>query len=201
MLKLYHKYRDEMNMPKRIKNKNNKSILIFFLISLSFFIFLNIPTVYAACPVCLLALPAAAGVAVWLGLDRLLIGLYLGALTVLLIRWLIFWLKKKNYYFKYAWVIFTILTYLAVIGSLAIGKLIPSSLNKLCGFDKLLLGIFLGSALLALIFVLLDFLNKQMKNNSLKPAQAFLIIVISMFGLAFLYPIIFKIICLLNFYS
>ena len=176
---------------------------IFFLclIIILFSCFILVSPIKAACPVCLLALPAAAGVALWLGLDRLLLGLYLGALIVLFIRWLIFWLKKKNYYFKYAWLVLTILTYLTVISSLAIAKLIPSNLNKFCGFDKLLLGIFLGSALLAIIFALLDFLKNQMRNKRLKPAQAFLILIISMFLLAFLYPIIFKIICLLNFYS
>lgn len=155
-------------------------------------------SIKAACPVCVVALPAAAGLALWLGIDRLIIGFFLGGLIILFIQWLISLLKKKSLYFKFAWLLISILMYLAVIISLFLARIIPAKENQACGLDKLLLGIFFGSIFLIIIFSLQNFLNKQILSKALKPAQGFIIIILFLIILTFIYPVFFQIICYLN---
>ncbi|MFA5188581.1 MAG: hypothetical protein WC460_04425 [Patescibacteria group bacterium] len=172
----------------------------FCLITILFFCFILVSPINAACPVCLLALPAAAGLALWLGIDRLLIGLYTGGLIILLSKWLIYWLKKKNYYFKYAWLIISFLIYFFVIATLYFSKLISLSPNQICGFDKLLMGIFIGSILLAIIFQILALINSQIKKQAIKASQGFFLIIIFLIILTLIYPVFFKILCSINTY-
>lgn len=108
-----------------------------------FFVLFYAKCVFAICPICTFVVGAGVGLAEWLGVDDVITGLWVGGLTVSLIIWTLNWLKKKNV--KLVWAApVTIVGYYALI-ILSLYKFIGHELNKLWGFDKLLLGITIGS--------------------------------------------------------
>lgn len=101
--------------------------------------------VLAICPVCTVAVGAGLSLSRWLGIDDTISGIWIGGLIVSLIMWTIIWLDKKNIKFKFRKISFTLLYYLLVLGPLYWNKLIGNPYHKLWGWDKLLLGIIIGS--------------------------------------------------------
>jgi Ca2+/Na+ antiporter len=101
----------------------------------------------AVCPVCTLAVGAGVGLAEYLGIDDVLIGLWIGALTVSMSEWIISYLEKKNWIFKgYKTVTHTIM-FASVLLPLYFQGLMwnPIAINQLWGVDKLFLGILIGA--------------------------------------------------------
>jgi hypothetical protein len=124
-----------------------KKFFLFFF-SLSFLSLLLIKPVLAVCPVCAVAVGAGIGFTQWLGIDDVITGLWVGALTVSLIMWTISWLKKKNINFKGRDIITVLLYYSLIVVPLYFLDFIGNPLNVLCGcpvFDKLIVGIIVGS--------------------------------------------------------
>jgi len=106
--------------------------------------------VLAVCPICTIAVGAGVGFSRWLGIDDIITGLWVGGLLVSLIYWTIDWLKKKNLKFKGSNIFVITFWYLITILPLYFTGLLGNKQNSLfcfCGFyfDKLMLGIILGS--------------------------------------------------------
>ncbi|MFA5228381.1 MAG: hypothetical protein WC446_01315 [Candidatus Paceibacterota bacterium] len=101
----------------------------------------------AVCPVCTVAVVSGVGASRSLGVDDLIIGLWVGALIVSMIMWTIDWLKKKNVNFKGLGTLTTIGYSVLVIIPLYTMNIIGDPLNTFCGcgFDKLLVGIIGGA--------------------------------------------------------
>jgi len=126
-----------------------KKILI-YLFPIITLIFLFTEKTLAVCPICTVAVGAGVGLSRWLGIDDSITGLWVGGLLVSLIYWTIDWLKKKNLKFKGSNIFVIIFWYLITILPLYFTGLLGSGQNSLfcfCGFyfDKLMLGIILGS--------------------------------------------------------
>lgn len=99
---------------------------------------------FAVCPVCAIAVGAGVGFSRWLGVDDLITGLWVGALTIAMVMWTINWFDKKNINFKFRnWT--TFLAYILLV-------LVPLYFTGIIGhlnayfliFDKLSLGIIIG---------------------------------------------------------
>jgi len=121
---------------------------------------------FAVCPVCTVAVGAGLGLAEWLGIDDSISGLWIGALIVSMSLWTINWLNAKSSTLRnfdsfagereksnFGKIIRNILIFLAYYAIVVLplywkGK-IGHPLNRLCGIDKLLFGIILGSVLFA----------------------------------------------------
>lgn len=126
----------------------NKRKTLFFSILIGLF-FLALPA-RAVCPVCTIAVGAGVGLAEEFGVDDVIIGLWIGGLTVSLIFWTLDWFQRKKINFKsrgfttaaayYLLIIFP-LFFMKVKGDPIIGK----AFNKIWGFDKILVGTVLGS--------------------------------------------------------
>jgi hypothetical protein len=86
-----------------------KIITILFI---SFFVFVD--KALAVCPVCTVAVASGVGASRSLGVDDLIIGLWVGALIVSMILWTIDWLNKKNIKFK-GRNILTVIAYFALV--------------------------------------------------------------------------------------
>jgi hypothetical protein len=126
--------------------------------------FLTLPKItYAVCPVCTVAVGAGLGLAEWLGIDDSISGLWIGALIVSMSIWTINWLNGKSIRFKGRKILIFVAYYLVIVGPLWFKGKIGHPLNRLCGIDKLLFGIILGSILFAAAAVLHAYLRK--KNN------------------------------------
>lgn len=121
---------------------------------------------YAVCPVCTVAISAGVGIAEWLGINDSISGLWIGALVVSMSIWTINWLDKRDLRFRGRKILVFVVYYLIVVGSLYWKGMIGHPLNKLCGVDKLLFGIILGSFLFATGVIFHNWLRKRNNNIS-----------------------------------
>ena len=125
-----------------------KTSLIFAGFSLGY-----IPSAFAICPLCTVAVGAGLGLAEWLGIDDTISGLWIGGLIVSLITWTIYWLDKKDIHFKGRKILITLLYYVVLVVPLYPLAHIGHPLHTLWGVDKLLLGIILGSVFFFLGYI------------------------------------------------
>jgi hypothetical protein len=126
------------------------NFLLFTVITSLFFI-LAFPA-HAVCPVCTIAVGAGVGIAEEFGVDDIIIGLWVGGLTVSFIFWTLDWLRKKKFTSLWVEPLTIFFYFLAVILPLFFMKtrgypIIGKELNKFWGIDKMLLGIMIGSVL------------------------------------------------------
>lgn len=120
-----------------------KKVYSLLLIFGGFFLFSG--KALAVCPVCTIAVGAGVGLSRWLGIDDTISGLWIGGLTVSLSLWTINWLRKKNINFKGMPLLLFIGYYALIVLPLYFSEIIGHPYNTLWGFDKLMLGIVLGS--------------------------------------------------------
>ncbi len=123
-------------------------------------------SVYAVCPVCTVAVGAGLGLAEWLGIDDSISGLWIGGLIVSASLWTINWLSKKEIRFKGRKILIFLGYYLVILGPLWFKGKIGHPLNKLCGMDKLLFGVILGTALFSAGVILHNYLRKMNGDTS-----------------------------------
>jgi hypothetical protein len=97
------------------------------------------------CPVCAIAAGAGIGIAEELGVDDLVTGLWVGALTVAMIGWTVTWLNKKKIHFKGRIILTTLVWYALMVWPLQGLGFIGHPLNVIWGYDRLLVGIVFGS--------------------------------------------------------
>ena len=137
------------------------------LITIPAFLFLFLPKMtYAVCPVCTIAVGAGLGLAEYFGIDDSISGLWIGALIVSMSLWTIDWLNRKNIRFKGRKILIFLGYYIVVILPLWLKGKIGHPYNKLCGVDKLLLGIILGSFLFSAGVIFHNYLRKRNNNIS-----------------------------------
>ena len=131
------------------------------ILTLLIFAFMPFRMVFAICPVCTIAVGAGVGLSRWLGIDDTITGVWVGALTVSIIKWTINWLDIKKIRFRGRKILINIGYYLAIVGPLYWKELIGHPLNKLWGVDKLILGILMGSILFFGGAMTYDYLKKK----------------------------------------
>lgn len=117
------------------------------------------------CPLCTVAVAAGVGVLESYGVDKIIIGLWFGALIVSSIAWMIDWMNRKNIHFLFRkiliilsfYAIFIIpLYYLKAGGTVVMG----SGIGEVLGIDRLLFGVILGT----IIFISAIFANNYLKK-------------------------------------
>ncbi len=147
---------------------------------------LALPKIASAfCPVCTVAVGAGVGLAQWLGIDDSISGVWLGGLAVSLIIWTINWLNDKSLALKNSEssvfrrekpsfgkrslrnILIAVSYYLLIVGSLWWqGFIAKNPLNTICGIDKLLFGIILGTILFLAGVLIHNYLFKKNENKS-----------------------------------
>jgi hypothetical protein len=105
------------------------------------------PNASAQCQVCTLVVGAGVGLSRWLGIDDSISGAWVGGLMVSLILGTLAWMERKRLRFTADWVLAAAVFYLSLLGPLYLTGVIGQCANTLWGFDKLLLGIAVGSVL------------------------------------------------------
>ncbi len=106
---------------------------------------LTIGSAYAICPICTIAVGAGVGLSRWLGVDDTISGLWIGGLAISISLWTITWLNNKNIRFFGRKPLIFIIYYLLILMPFYSTDIIGHPLNTLWGYDKLLLGITIGS--------------------------------------------------------
>jgi hypothetical protein len=147
--------------------KRNLTSKIFFLLAGLLFI----TSSQAICPICTIAVGAGIGLAQWLGIDDTITGLWVGGFTVSISIWTITWLSKKNIRFLGRKPLIFICYYALVLIPLYMKKIIGHPLNTLWGYDKLLLGIIIGSIAFAAGAIIYQIMKKKNANHAYFPFQ------------------------------
>ena len=137
-------------------------IFVSFILS----IFIMPSYAHAICPVCTVAVCAGVGLSRWLGIDDTITGLWIGGLAVSLIAWTILWLNQKNIRFFSRNPLIVIVYYLAIIWPLYQFDIAGHPANTLWGFDKLMVGIIIGSLAFLAGILLNDYLKSRNKGKA-----------------------------------
>ena len=106
-------------------------------------------TASAVCPVCIVAVGAGLGFSRWLGVDDIILSLWIGALLVSVSWWTIIWLNKKGWEFKLQKAVIPAAYYLLTLVPLYYVGIVGHPQNRIFGIDKIIF----GSALGTLIFL------------------------------------------------
>jgi hypothetical protein len=99
----------------------------------------------AVCPICTVAVIGGVGLSQYLGIDDTITGLWIGGLAVSLIFWTVDWLNQKKIHFFSRNLLIVLGYYAMIVLPLWFSGILNHPLNKIWGFDKLLLGMFFGS--------------------------------------------------------
>lgn len=141
-----------------------------YFLSLLFLVFFTVQA-QAICPICTIAVGAGIGLAQWLGIDDSITGLWIGGLTVSLIAWTINWLNKKNIRFFGRKPLIVLGYYALIVLPLYFKGLIGHPLNTLWGYDKLVVGIILGSILFTIGAATYEILKRKNQGHAYFPFQ------------------------------
>ena len=126
---------------------------------------------YAVCPLCTIAVGVGVGLAKWLGIDDSITGLWIGGLTISLIIWTMMWFdKRKICFFGYRFII-ALFYYVLMVAPLFYIDVVGHPANVLWGYDKLLLGITMGSVFFLAATAAHIYLKKQNNNRVYFPFQ------------------------------
>jgi len=125
----------------------------------------------AICPICTVAVGAGIGLAQWLGIDDVITGLWIGGFTISISVWTINWLNKKNIHFFGRKILVFLGYYALILIPLYLKGIIGHALNKLWGYDKLLLGIIIGSIVFAAGAITYQCLKNKNQGRAYFPFQ------------------------------
>ena len=167
---------------------NKIIVFIFSILGASFFL---IKEAFAVCPVCTIAVASGVGLSRFIGIDDSIIGLWIGALTVSMIIWTISWLNSKNIRFIFKRFLVSLGYYLLVIIPLYSMNIIQN-INCICGIDKLLFGIILGSIAFYFGVNLYEYLKEKNSGHAYFPFQKVLMPIAPIILLSVLFYFITK---------
>lgn len=163
-------------------SKLNKKLLL--LSASSLFLAQN---ALAICPVCTIAVGAGVGLAEYLGIDDLITGLWIGALTLLLVQWTIEWVRKIKIHIKGMPIIVFLLVYLLIIWPLYSMKIIGAETNQILGIDKLVFGMIIGTGILFSTQKWYEEIKENNKGRAQFPFQKVIIPIVSLLILSVIF--------------
>jgi len=148
----------------------------------------------AVCPVCTVAVASGVGASRSLGVNDLIIGLWVGGLIVSMILWTIDWLNKKNINFKGRGILTTIAYFALVIIPLYTMDIIDDPLNSFCGCgpDHLLIGIIIGAIVFWLGALSYEYLKKKNNGHAYFPFQKVVMPVLPIIILSIIFYFLIK---------
>ena len=165
----------EYNVKKEKKRRSKVSVVLFFLLGPLFFA----SKTYAICPLCTIAVGAGVGFSRSLGIDDVIVGLWIGGLIVSSCMWLIEFIKGKKIIGKKwcKWWLFVIVVsmYSLALVPLKLSGVIGHPLNTILGVDKVLFGVLLGSIVFFTSGRLHFFLKKRNVERNYIPYQKVII--------------------------
>jgi hypothetical protein len=126
---------------------------------------------HAICPVCTVAVGAGLGLSRYLGIDDTITGTWIGGLIVSSIFWIVGWLEKRGKKSEWIWIITSLLTYASVMIPLYLVDMIGHPFNKLCGIDKIILSVIVGSIFFFSGAKFHFFIKKRNNDQVLVPFQ------------------------------
>lgn len=107
----------------------------------------SIEQAQAVCPICTVAVAGGLGISRWIGIDDLVMGIWIGGLILSSGFWMADWASKKSWRIPYPKILSILLMVLFVVPPLYMAKMIGLPGNTLWAIDKILLGTAVGSGL------------------------------------------------------
>lgn len=135
--------------------------LLLFLVFTTFSV-LNFKVASAVCPVCTVAVAGGLGISRWLGIDDFITSIWIGGLALSVSAWCWNFLKKKGKLNGASGIAVLLLVYASILLPLYMLKYIGDPQNTLWGYDKIILGVIVGTA----VFWLGAFTNAQLKKRN-----------------------------------
>ncbi len=145
------------------------------------------------CPVCTIAVAAGIGILEKWGVDNIIIGIWLGALIVSSIAWMIDYLNRKNIRFLFRKILITISFYLVFIWPLYHWKIMGNINNQIFGVDKILFGTIVGSFIFIGAVLFSNYLKKINDNKAIIKFQKVIIPLILLIVVSWVTYLIIKI--------
>lgn len=125
-------------------------------------------SVSANCPVCILTVGGGLFIAEKLGIDNLLVSIWLSGLNTAIAFWLASKVKNKLLNNPFLW---SVGFYMLTIIYLLFSKQIGSSTNKFMGIDKTLLGMTIGIIVFLISYLIDQYIRHKNNNKVLFPYQ------------------------------
>lgn len=125
-------------------------------------VFFPLHPAFAICPICTAAVGAGVLITRHYGIDDTIAGAWVGALLISSTLWTNAWLLKKNIKIEYQGGLLAVAYFLLIVLPLYLKGIIGHPLNKICGADKLLVGLIFG----ALFFQLGYEVNIKLKEKN-----------------------------------
>jgi hypothetical protein len=151
------------------------------------------------CPVCTIAVAAGVGILDKLGVDRIIIGLWFGALILSSVLWMINWMNRRNYNFLFKKLIITVGFYIIFIIPLYFLKqggtfIMGGSMGNILGIDRLFFGTILGSFIFIAAVASNEYLKKLNENKVLVNYQKIFIPVVFLIITSIIINLIIKLV-------
>ncbi len=112
------------------------------------------------CPICTIAVAAGVGLFRAWGIDDVLTGIWIGALIVSSIMWMIDYFNRKNIHFLFRKILIIISFYTIFIWPLYKWNIMGLPNNLTFGMDKILFGIIIGTIIFILAVLSDSYLRK-----------------------------------------
>ncbi len=129
----------------------------------------------AVCPVCTVAVGAGVGLSRWLGIDDSVTGLWIGGFLVSLILWTQNWFAQKNVRFAGRVWFLALVYFVLVVAPMYFTGIMGQTRNTFLvfgfRFDKLLMGIIVGSFAFWLGAIAYNILKKNHQGRAHFPFQ------------------------------
>jgi len=127
------------------------------------------------CPVCTIAVAAGVGVFRTWGIDDVLTGIWIGALIVSSIAWMIDYFNRKNIHFLFRKILIIVSFYAIFIWPLHSWGIMGMAGNVIFGIDKILFGVIIGTIIFILSILSDIYLRKINENKTMIKYQKVII--------------------------
>jgi len=117
------------------------------------------------CPICTIAVAGGVGIFRTWGIDDIVTGIWIGALVVSSIAWMIDYLNRKNIHFLFRKILVIVSFYLLFIWPLYKWNIMGLPGNIIFGMDRVLLGVIIGTIVFILAMLSDSYLRKINENK------------------------------------
>jgi len=145
--------------------------------------------VYANCPVCIITVGGGLFIAKKLGIDDLLVSIWIAGLNTAIAFWLATIFKNKLLKNSY---VLSFVFYFLTLGYLIISKQVGHKGNQFLRIDKVIFGLTIGMLVFFISTTLDKFIRSKNKNKVLFPYQKVIIPLVILTITTFIFKILLK---------
>lgn len=142
--------------------------------------FANVFNTFAVCPICTVTVGAGLALAEKIGVDNLVISVWIGGLLASMTMWSIDWLERKHKTFKFYRLAMVLLFYVLTFVTLHFADFLWNEGNTLFGIDKIVLGTLAGTAVFVAASQFYQYLKAKNNGHAHFPFEKVVIPVVSL---------------------